>query len=460
MDENAPATMEVLEIDAVAAHADSRTYRTYPFEVPLGTTALALTFDVDPKQVGLYSQAMDLALYSPSGFRGAPGRGVRPARIAIDGATPGFLPGRIEPGTWVAQVCLVYVLDGPPCSYRLRIWTEDKASREEVVPSTSLPQAVPHTGPGWYAGDLHMHTHHSDGQWSVEELWHAVQQRKLDFFVLTDHNNLSGLAALSALDTRTILPIPGIEVTTMYGHLVGVGVETLIDWRINYRDRTIADIVRDVHAVGGVAIVAHPGAEPSPACHGCRWDFSDTDPRTIDAVEVWNGPWSGGNVEDNERGLAFWKEWGTQGHCVSLSGGSDEHGDESTFPPGVPTTYVYAHELSRAAILEGIRAGRIVVSSGPVLRFVGRAGAVSGGPGTTLPSQGPFVLEATVSGLDVPARLCLLGNGSILTEKVLHGAGACTFECGRPVGGWYHAELRDLDGSAMMAIASPLFIEA
>ncbi len=135
-------------------------------------------------------------------------------------------------------------------------------------------------------------------------------------------------------------------------------------------------------------------------------------------------------------------------------------GDAPTFPPGVPTTYVYACELSRAAILEGIRAGRIVVSSGPVLRFVGRAGAVSGGPGTTLPSQGPFVLEATVFGLDVPARLCLLGSGSILTEKVLHGEGSCTFECARPGGGWYHAELRDLDGRAMIAIASPLFIEA
>ncbi len=50
MDENTPTKVEVLAIDDVAAHSDSHTYRTYPFEVPAGTTALALTFDVTKLQ--------------------------------------------------------------------------------------------------------------------------------------------------------------------------------------------------------------------------------------------------------------------------------------------------------------------------------------------------------------------------------------------------------------------------
>ncbi len=187
---------------------------------------------------------------------------------------------------------------------------------------------------------------------------------------------------------------------------MAAGVSTVVDWRLEHGERTIAEIVRDVHAPGGVAIVAHPGAEPSPVCHGCRWDLVDVDPREIDAVEVWNSPWHMGDPEDNEISLAFWEDWLKRGYRVPFCGGSDAHGGAPTFKTGVPTTYVYAQELSRSAILDGIRAGRIVVSSGPVLRLTGKSGVVSGGPGETLPAGGPFTLQAMISGLVEPARLC------------------------------------------------------
>lgn len=318
--------------------------------------------------------------------------------------------------------------------------------------------AVPQTGPGWYGGDLHMHTHHSDGAWSVAELWQAVRQRGLDFFVLTDHNTRSGLTELATLDTGRVLAIPGVEVTTLYGHLVAAGVESYIDWRLDHSDRGIDAIVRDVHAAGGIAIVAHPGAEPSPVCHGCRWDIADVDPGQIDAVEAWNGPWWMGDPEDNEFSLAFWEGWLARGYRVPLCGDSDAHGGAPTFAAGVPTTYVYAHELSRAAILDGIRAGRIVVSSGPTLRLSGRVGAARGGPGDTLPAGGPLLLEAMASGLAAPARLRLVGNGSVLAEAVLESDGACRYECAVPDAGWYRADLRSLGDGAMLAVASPLYV--
>jgi predicted metal-dependent phosphoesterase TrpH len=98
------------------------------------------------------------------------------------------------------------------------------------------------------------------------------------------------MADVAALDTGRVLPIPGVEVTMRHGHMLALGVDALIDWWVGRAGRTIDDVLRDIHAAGGVAIIAHPGADPSPICHGCRWE-EDADPRQVDAVEVWNSPW-------------------------------------------------------------------------------------------------------------------------------------------------------------------------
>jgi hypothetical protein len=361
-------------------------------------------------------------------------------------------------GTWKAEVNLNYVLEGPPCTYRLRIWLEEDGTGSAAPAPGALPAAIANTGPGWYGGDLHMHSHHSDGRWSVPELWQAVQQRGLDFFMLTDHNTLTGQADVAALDTGRVLPIPGMEVTMRHGHMLALGVDRLIDWWVGREGRTIDDVLRDVHSAGGVAIIAHPGADASPICHGCRWEFADVDPRQVDAVEVWNSPWQ--LDEDNENSMIFYDSWLQHGYRVPISGGSDEHGGRPHFPPGVPTTYVYARELSRTAILDSIRAGHTVVSSGPVLRVTARAGEASGMPGDTLPATGPFSMEATVANLGEPARLIIRGNGGVLVEETLDGDGHCRYESEEPAPGWYRAELRALQGGAMLAIASPLFAGA
>ncbi|GAJ18037.1 unnamed protein product, partial [marine sediment metagenome] len=44
----------------------------------------------------------------------------------------------------------------------------------------------------WYKGELHVHSYHSDGKNSVEEIVEAAKEEKLDFIALTDHNTISG----------------------------------------------------------------------------------------------------------------------------------------------------------------------------------------------------------------------------------------------------------------------------
>ncbi len=447
---------DLLVIEDTLTHQDTGSARSYSFAVGPGRQALRLTFEVDPARVGPYDQAVNLIVHDPEGFRGTPGRGTQPARIAVSGSTAGFLDGPLPPGEWQAEIGVVHVLEGPVCTYRLRVWSEAIDQAEEPTAEKPLPLAVPETGPGWYAGDLHMHTHHSDGQWTMQELWQAIQGRNLDFFVLTDHNTLSGFSQLASLETGRVLPIPGMEVTTRAGHLVAVGVEQLIDWRLAPDRRSIADVIRDVHAAGGIAIIAHPGADGSPICHGCRWDLEDEDSREADAVEVWNSPWL--LDEDNERSLRYWERWLEQGYRRPLSGGSDAHGGRPTFETGVPTTWVYADSLSREAILAGIRAGRIVVSSGPKLRLHGQAGEIVGDPGDELPAKGSFRLEARVSESTTPGRLRLIGNGAVLAETEARTEGQAVFTAESPEPGWYRADFRALDDDRMLAMSAPLYV--
>src|SRR5208283_1018139 len=117
----------------------------------------------------------------------------------------------------------------------------------------------------------------------------------------------------------------GVEVSTPAGHLLAIGVDTWIDWRVGKDARGVHDVVRDIHAAGGLAVIAHPEDIGSPQCHGCRWDLPDVDPAQVDAVEIWNDDW---NVTEqkNEHGLRFWRDWQERGHHVPFTGGSDAHG--------------------------------------------------------------------------------------------------------------------------------------
>ena len=49
----------------------------------------------------------------------------------------------------------------------------------------------------WFAGELHTHTVHSDGEFTVEQLCRAAKERELSLIALTDHNTASGLRFLT-----------------------------------------------------------------------------------------------------------------------------------------------------------------------------------------------------------------------------------------------------------------------
>ena len=65
--------------------------------------------------------------------------------------------------------------------------------------------------------ELHCHTLHSDGDFSVKELQEAAKENHLSLIALTDHNTMSGW---DELDDSVVPAIRGIEWTTYFGHML------------------------------------------------------------------------------------------------------------------------------------------------------------------------------------------------------------------------------------------------
>jgi predicted metal-dependent phosphoesterase TrpH len=77
--------------------------------------------------------------------------------------------------------------------------------------------------------DLHMHSRHSDGEWSPERLVRHACGAGLRAIALTDHDTLTGLGeAAQAGSEHGLEVLTGVEISTWYGgdfHLLGYGFD-------------------------------------------------------------------------------------------------------------------------------------------------------------------------------------------------------------------------------------------
>jgi hypothetical protein len=430
--------------------ADHKGHVPVAFDVPAGTTSVAGRFTTAPTRAAgaLFDHMVCLTVLAPDGGRG--GRHNNPDRdfvIAIDRATPGYTAGPITPGRW--QV----VLDGfrvlGPIDWSLEI-TLDDAPRPPLSAAPTV--TAPTGGPGWYRGDLHAHSFHSDGSWTLEGLIGFARANRLDFVSLTDHNTVAGREAFLALAEPDLLTLAGVELTTHYGHFLVHGVSRWQEWRANSLPGvTMPALAADIARQGGFGIIAHPRAPGDPACTGCRWEYADMMPGPARLVEVWNGPWS----EANEDGLALFRRWLDDGHHLAATAGTDSH-HRDVRERGNGFNTVFAEALSEAAVYSAIRAGRNVLSSGPTLRLtVAAADGSTAGPGDTLSAR-PNRAAVTVAADTVHALVLVTAGGG--RREVGPVAGATTrdvaLEADAP--GWVMAELRAAD-CALAAVTNPIW---
>ena len=202
--------------------------------------------------------------------------------------------------------------------------------------------------------DLHVHSTASiDGSSTVAELAVAAKAQGLDAIAVCDHDRFSALP-----ESAPVLLIPGIEITSAEGHILGLFPDRPV--RLPEGGRPTAKAAVDaIHAAGGIAVLAHPfGPQKLPE------ERLKTLP--VDAVEAVNAR-SAVKTGANERALAL-----AEAMRLPVTGASDAHCAEEV---GGAYTELDVSELSlstlRQALLE--KKARAVLRSPCLWRYKARS---------------------------------------------------------------------------------------
>ncbi|MCT7378203.1 CehA/McbA family metallohydrolase [Chelativorans salis] len=279
---------------------------------------------------GSGGSVIDLGIAHEGRMRGWTGSEYGHITIAADRATPGYHPGPLA-GRW--DVVLGIVKIGPDCRVDVTI---------RLIPRSTR----------WLTGDIHSHTEHSDGGVPVGDAIHRARTARLDFVALTDHNTTAQNRVRP--DDPGMLVIPGMELTSYWGHTNFLGVaDPVEDWRCR-RPEDVAERMAEARANGATIVINHPFQRSAGGKWQCGLDLD------FDAIEIWNGPWSPLNAD----ALRFWQELLTAGRIVPATGGSDFH-LKNRRRHGRPSNRLLACGEAVADVLEAIRAGRNVVCFGP-----------------------------------------------------------------------------------------------
>jgi len=449
--------------------ADHQTYKPVTFEVPVGVTRLSVAFDYTGRE---NRTVVDLGLVDPVRFRGWSGGNKKAFFVSAEAATASYLPGPLPAGRWTLLLGVPNARPNSKATYEAKVWFQ----RTPAPPPTVSPRA---TTPGWYRGDLHMHTAHSDGgcvtgdapraPCPVYRTVLAAQAAGLDFIAVTDHNTTSQAQALAELQPSfpNLLLMTGREVTTFQGHANVFGPTAFIDFRLGSKTvPTIRSLQQAVKAAGGVFSINHPAVPSGEQCMGCGWTAKDTDFDAVQAIEVANGGNEKmlGGFEGMLSGMSFWEAQLNLGRRITAIGGSDNHDagipHDKPSAIGRPATVIHAEGLSNAAILAGLRAGRVFIdldgTRDRMLDLLARADGLEvamGGVLTATPGE-RVSFVATVAGVD-PAGLEVVQDGARIVPEIL-AAGEFSIRMGqRP--GWVRVNVRDGAGRLLL-IGNPIYL--
>ena len=184
--------------------------------------------------------------------------------------------------------------------------------------------------------DLHVHTSYSyDSNSSPKEMVDAAIEKGIDCLAITDHGEIKGaLEAVEYAKGKSILIIPGIEIKSKEGDILGLNIKKVIPNGLSAKET-----IKKIKEAGGMAIIPHPFG------WFCSFKGNLEDLiREIDGVEVLNASIFG---PGNKIAFSFTKKYN-----LPFIAGSDAH-----FPSFVGKAFleIPGESLSIEEILEKIK---------------------------------------------------------------------------------------------------------
>ncbi len=438
------------ETRVVTGHLDTGAadFVYLPVELPRGVQKISVSYAYDKPSVppGTPANSCDIGVFDERGtalggrgFRGWSGGFRTSFEISNGEATPGYLPGPVNAGTWHV-VLGPYQVAPQGLNYQVQITLTYGPAGPAFVPNYP-PQRAKGRGRAWYRGDCHLHTVYSDGKRLPAEVAAGARGAGLDFMVSTDHNTSSSHGVWGEYAGPDLLIVTGEEVTTRNGHWLALGLPAgeWIDWRYRSRDDDFARFSRQVHRHGGLVVPAHMYC----AYIACQWKFGFDD---ADCTEVWTGPWT----YDDEHAVSTWDQ--KLGEAVRTGrdwlpamGNSDAHSVPNVI--GLPHNVVYADDLATDALMDGLRAGRtyIAESSAVELSFTVTGHGRQAGIGETLgaPADAPVDVRLDVTGVPNGTVRFITDEGQMHQQSVdSSGTGTVTWRTTSSLAAYVRAEVR------------------
>ncbi|RLF25564.1 MAG: hypothetical protein DRM97_01405 [Thermoprotei archaeon] len=184
--------------------------------------------------------------------------------------------------------------------------------------------------------DTHVHTIFSiDAMIRPSNMPKILRRKGLDGAVVLDHD-LAG--AFKCVPRENIVIIPGVELSTDVGHIVGLFVEEDI------RTSDAMEAIDEIKERGGLSILAHP--DQFPRAHKASLAKLRLIARRVDGIEVYNGrtlrmPWM-------KLGFKLAEDYGK-----AMIAGSDAHFDFE-----VGTAYTVAPGASEEDFYKDVKMGK------------------------------------------------------------------------------------------------------
>ena len=192
--------------------------------------------------------------------------------------------------------------------------------------------------------DLHLHTNYSlDAKTTLEEAVRYAKKNQLDGIAVTDHDTVEGARRIAK--KQGLLVIPGIEVSSQHGHILGLNITEPIQPKLG-----VAETAERIQLLGGLAVIAHPAVIIKGL--GARIDTSSR----IDAIEVINAAAIPFYLSINSsRRLALRLR-------LPQTGGSDSH-----YPNEIGSAYtIIDADPNPDDVMEAIRKGRTEPRGKPI----------------------------------------------------------------------------------------------
>lgn len=184
--------------------------------------------------------------------------------------------------------------------------------------------------------DLHCHTFYSfDSRCPPQKIVDRAIEKGIDCLAITDHDETKGaLEAIEYAKGKSILIIPGIEIKSKEGDILGLNIKEKIPDKLSAKET-----IKRIKELGGLVVIPHPFGL---FCK-FRGNLSEL-VKEIDAIEILNASIFG---RGNKDAFEFVKKYN-----LAFTAGSDSH-----FPNFIGKVYleIPGENLSIKEVLEKMK---------------------------------------------------------------------------------------------------------